>query len=161
MLRGCVRLNEKQKKVLLVVWCTVALLVLLALLEPGYQKICTYTDHPYHEYCAFYNVVAAALWHIGDGLNYFGPAIAGVSTVAVAVFTWTLWRSTDRAGEHFRVTERAYVKMSHISNMRPKCTVRTRHNKNRCSELRKILCPGRNKKLWAHPWARHRCVAYL
>lgn len=49
----------------------------------------------------------------GQSLDANGDLLVALGTVTIAIFTLTLWRSTERAGEHFRVTERAYVKLSH------------------------------------------------
>jgi hypothetical protein len=38
MLRDCIKLTERQTKVLLVLVCTFAVLVLLSLLDPGYKR---------------------------------------------------------------------------------------------------------------------------
>lgn len=68
---------------------------------------------------AFYESISHFLISLGvlrGCTSYFiheaGDAITVLATLLIAIFTWTLWRSTDRAGEHFRVSERAYVKLS-------------------------------------------------
>jgi hypothetical protein len=53
----------------------------------------------------------------GESLDANGDLLTAIGTLAIAIFTWTLWRSTDRASEHFRASERAYMLMSHKSGL--------------------------------------------
>jgi len=58
----------------------------------------------------------------GFKFNYWGPLVTAIATGFIAWFTLSLrdatkeqGKLTERADEHFQVTERAYVKMSHTS----------------------------------------------
>jgi hypothetical protein len=67
----------------------------------AYSEICE-TSQSGQKDCATYHVIFVALWHIGKALDRFGSAITALATIAIAGFTFTLWRSTDRlwrAGE--------------------------------------------------------------
>ena len=35
-------------------------------------------------------------WQIGKALNWITPVVTALATIAIAGFTWTLWRSTDK-----------------------------------------------------------------
>ncbi len=113
MLSSCIKLNERQMKVLLVVACATFLIFLLSFLEPGYAHICENADNPHPANCPSYNVVAFFFSRFIGLTNQYGPAITAFATIAIGFFTLTLWRSTDRAGEHYKSTERAYIQMSH------------------------------------------------
>jgi len=47
-------------------------------------------------------------------ITAFAAVITAFATIAIACFTWTLWRATKTAAEHVLRIERAYVKMSHL-----------------------------------------------
>ena len=51
----------------------------------------------------------------GFAANANGDAITAIATVVMAIFTIALASIGWRAGEHFGVTERAYVRMSHVT----------------------------------------------
>lgn len=51
----------------------------------------------------------AWLWYIGKYGNNYGVFFSALATIAIAIFTWTLWRATDDALSHSRQVERAYV----------------------------------------------------
>jgi hypothetical protein len=112
------RLTEGQRKLTVVCLVTVLVLVLLSFVEPGYHQICADKKYPRPEDCALYNAVAYFFIRIFGVLNVMSAALTAIATVGIGIFTWTLWRSNERSSEHFRVTERAYVKMSHVSKMR-------------------------------------------
>lgn len=107
-------MDTRKKRLLAFIISAVVVLIAVSILEPGYSEICTYYEHPEHKECGSYNAVTVLLWHIYKGLDAGSALITALATILIGIFTWTLWRSTDRGGEHFRVTERAYVKVSPV-----------------------------------------------
>lgn len=85
----------------------------MSFLEPGYAQICPKDHHANTKDCPSYNVIAYGFWRLVGFFNDHEPAFTALATIVIGIFTWTLWRSTNRAGEHFRVTERAYFQLSH------------------------------------------------
>ena len=86
------------------------------------HEICPQGSGAQNGNCPRYNLLFFSLWHLTEITNWLSPALTALATIAVGYFTWTLWQSNEAAGklaergqEHFRVTERAYVKMSHFS----------------------------------------------
>jgi hypothetical protein len=67
--------------------------------------------------CPSYNLLFSGIWHLTETANWLSPALTALATIAIGYFTWTLWRSGDRTGEHFRASERAYMLMSHKSGL--------------------------------------------
>lgn len=72
------------------------------------------------ENCTAYHVVlfgflGESIRGISVFLDKASNAIIALATVAICYFTYTLWKSADRADRHFTVSERAYVKLSHHS----------------------------------------------
>jgi hypothetical protein len=63
-------------------------------------QICDQSANPQQEQCPTYNAMLVLLWHIREGLNDYAPILTAVATVAIAAFTWTLWRATT---EHSRI----------------------------------------------------------
>ncbi len=51
---------------------------------------------PDHENCPSYNLAAFILIEIAKFLNEYGVALTAVATVAIALFTWTLWQSNEK-----------------------------------------------------------------
>jgi hypothetical protein len=63
---------------------------------PIYGEICSKNEYTGAKDCAAYNVILVILWHISKALNDHGVAITTLATIAIAGFTWTLKRSTDK-----------------------------------------------------------------
>jgi hypothetical protein len=77
-------------------------------LYPGYADFCDAAKgHEY--YCGVHKAIVA----LGTWVKHKENAITAAATIAIAFFTLTLWVSTGLAENHTRVTERAYVKLSH------------------------------------------------
>jgi len=57
--------------------------------------------------------IGIAYWCSGTVIKESAEAITALATLFIGIFTLTLWLATERSGEHFQVTERAYVKLSH------------------------------------------------
>jgi len=73
---------------------------------PSYRNIpCTNEQEAAGDYCGTHHIIFIALW-LGIGvLDRYGNVVSAISTVAIAVFTYTLWKSTHRlyiAGEKQR-----------------------------------------------------------
>jgi hypothetical protein len=63
---------------------------------PTTAEICDQASQAKVEDCPSYNIVLVTLWHLREALNSYSGAIAALATIAIAAFTWTLWRSTDK-----------------------------------------------------------------
>ena len=82
------------------------------------------TSFPYVEVCERppSGAVVCGTQHVGrfllsrvkNALAEFEPALVGLGTLAIALFTWRLWAATSGLWHHARAVERAYVKMSHL-----------------------------------------------
>jgi hypothetical protein len=66
--------------------------------------------------CGAWALGLFTLSQFGKGLNWIAPALTAFATIAIAAFTWTLWRATDKlreAGERqaelTRILEHAYL----------------------------------------------------
>src|SRR5262249_3067045 len=69
-------------------------------LIPGTYEICTETGQ--HESCTQHRVLAFALLRVTEALDKVGGVVTAFATVAIAIFTLTLKRATDKlwaAGE--------------------------------------------------------------
>jgi hypothetical protein len=58
-------------------------------------------------------IVVITLWKVGEYLNYYGPAITGISTAIIVYLTWTIWRTNRDQLRHSEQVERAYVTLRH------------------------------------------------
>ncbi len=65
-------------------------------IAPGDDRVCKEYAYPHAPDCYASDRALVFLSEIGQFLNEYGALIAAISTVAVACFTWTLKRSTDR-----------------------------------------------------------------
>src|ERR1700691_3077414 len=70
--------------------------------------------------CPCYNALFAFAMSWAYDLNYWGVLVTAIATAFIAWFTFSLRDATrqqatiaERSREHFRVTERAYMQMSH------------------------------------------------
>lgn len=70
--------------------------------------------------CAIYNPSLYFLWRVGKFAVQEHGFITALATIMIGVFTWRLWNATDELKkisthqvETSRVSERAYVRMSH------------------------------------------------
>lgn len=79
-----------------------ALIVLLLSLIPSYYEICEISEKTKEEHCARYQVAQFLGIKIPQFLDRMGGVLTALATLAIAAFTLTLKRSTDRlwdAGE--------------------------------------------------------------
>ena len=56
-----------------------------------------------------------AIFGLAHVVDAHAPLVEALAGAAVAWFTYVLVRVGQRADQHFRVTERAYIKMSHVT----------------------------------------------
>lgn len=84
-------------------------------LKPSSQ-ICQIGKETHQEYCSFHNALAVLAFKLSALLIDFEAVAVGLGTIAIASFTYTLWRSTDKlwkAGERqletVVQTQRAFV----------------------------------------------------
>lgn len=94
-------------------WAGIAGLVgfgfLFSLLIPAYDEICHTNPDTHQKYCTSYHIALVVLWHIGELLNYYGVAVTAGASFAIAIFTRTLWLTSQEQLRHSRVIERAFI----------------------------------------------------
>lgn len=84
-----------------IVVCNVLILT-FALLPIVESEVCKQTDHSADKNCSPYELVLLFGARVFDFLHQYEGAFTALSTVAVAVFTWRLWVSTDKLWEESR-----------------------------------------------------------
>jgi hypothetical protein len=77
----------------------ITLLLIAAWLSGSTAQICEYNQSTHQNNCATYSLVSYFFIESGSVLNYYGALITALATVAIAGFTYTLKRSTDRLWE--------------------------------------------------------------
>lgn len=112
-------------------WLSLALVVAIAAffaatqLLPIDNHICPEGYRGSENYCPTYDQTLVTLWHLGKWANAYGIAISALATIAIAAFTYTLKRSTDRlwdAGEKQAKLVRKSLRLSrrlHAEEQRP------------------------------------------
>ena len=90
----------------------------------SHAEICAKNPDTGQKECATYNIALVALWHVGEFLNYYGVAVSALATVAIAAFTYTLYRVTGRQARltlaGIRLAQNEFV-----STFRPKMAIRS------------------------------------
>jgi hypothetical protein len=116
-------LREKSKHIVFA--CTFALLLffLFSWRSGSYGEICEYNNATHQKDCAPYEFAPFICIKVFNALNDYGPSITALATVAIALFTYTLWKSTT---EQARVTNEALslARDEFIATHRPKIIVR-------------------------------------
>ncbi len=74
------------------------LLLIVAWLWGPPSQICKYNQSTHQNPCQTYNFAFFIIIKIGEVLNYYGPLITALATVAIACFTFELKQSNDRLG---------------------------------------------------------------
>lgn len=98
----------------------------------AYGEICDeaqYGQNSTNKDCATYHIVFVALWHVGKALKDYDAAITALGTVVIAIFTMTLWWSTNKmwkAGEKQIGVARNSVEVSRDSTNLSIATLRAR-----------------------------------
>jgi hypothetical protein len=62
----------------------------------GDSQICREGEYTHHKQCSALDPALVFLWQIFKLLDDWGAAVAALAGIAVAVFTWTLWQSTEK-----------------------------------------------------------------
>ncbi len=75
--------------------CLFVILLIAAWLSGSRAEICNEAT-PEHQNCHSYNLATFALIEIAKFLNDYGVAMTAVATAAIALFTWTLWQSSEK-----------------------------------------------------------------
>jgi hypothetical protein len=72
------------------------LLLLIAAWDSGFHgKICEYDQGAHQNNCTTYNLAFFVIIKSGEIINYYGPLITALATIAIACFTYTLYKSTS------------------------------------------------------------------
>lgn len=85
------------------------LLLIAAWLSGSTGQICEYNQSTHQNECPSYNLAFFFILKGGEIINYYGPLIAALATIAIAFFTYTLKQSTDKlwiAGENQLIASR-------------------------------------------------------
>lgn len=78
------------------VFVGVALLIGFLALIPFNGEICEKADNAGHKECATHGLPVYIAFKVQAFLDFLGVAITAIATIAIAIFTFTLKRSTDR-----------------------------------------------------------------
>jgi hypothetical protein len=92
---------RRREKAFWLILGTIYVVGLIALI-PAHGEICKEGQKAGEEACTSYSLLPFLLIRIGQALDALGVAITALATIAIAWFTWSLWRSTDKlwiAGE--------------------------------------------------------------
>jgi len=88
-----------QQVVSFLIGAAIVLIILFALgIFPTHVNYC-YENEASHKECGAYNIGLVAFWQIGKELNWIAPALGAIATIAVAIFTGTLWLSSKKMWE--------------------------------------------------------------
>ena len=79
-----------------------------------YVEVCEQSQPSGAVSCGTQHVGLFFLSQVKNALTEFEPALVGLGTLSIALFTWRLWAATSGLWHHARAVERAYVKMSHL-----------------------------------------------
>jgi hypothetical protein len=106
--------------------CALGLLVglLVSAFESDFRgQICEYDQATKNEYCTTYSFLPFLLIQVFKTLNDLGAAITALATVIIAVFTGTLWFSTNKQA---RLTRESIdlARDEFISTHKPKIVIR-------------------------------------
>jgi hypothetical protein len=85
----------------------IILLLTAAWLSGSTGQICEYDQSSAQNECASYGLPIYVLVKGGLFLNFYGALIAGLATIAIAAFTYTLKQSTDQLAQTHRATAEA------------------------------------------------------
>lgn len=72
------------------------LLLIAAWFSGSTREICEYAQGAQQNDCPTYNLAFFVIIKVGEILNYYGPLIAAFATIAIAAFTYTVKKSTDK-----------------------------------------------------------------
>ncbi len=98
--------HESVHKIALALIGLAALLFLASFLFEAKYQICEYNDYTHDKECTSYHFGPFALAYLAQALKPYSELVTALGTVAIAAFTWTLWRTSQDQG---RLTEMALV----------------------------------------------------
>jgi len=84
---------------------------------PAESQLCQYNDYTSKEHCVTYSTEYVLAIETARFLNYNAGAIAAIASVFVALFTWTLWRSTHLLWEVGREQHNAAMRQLAVATM--------------------------------------------
>jgi hypothetical protein len=70
----------------------------------AYYQICKTNEYTSQESCSPHHVPYVVIWYIGYWFDKASTVITAFATVAVAVFTWTLWQSSEKMWRVTRIS---------------------------------------------------------
>jgi hypothetical protein len=82
----------------LLIIAAIFLLFIISLFTPFYHEVCEKNQYTGHNDCATYHIAVAWVVYIGKYGNEYGVFASAIATMAIAVFTGTLWRATTEQG---------------------------------------------------------------
>ena len=101
-------LKPTAPRIFVAVCCLFGILLAAAWLSGSHAEICNEV-RPDHENCQKYNLAAFVLIGMAKFLNDYGVALTAVATAAIALFTWTLWQSSEKMWSVTKVSADAAV----------------------------------------------------
>jgi hypothetical protein len=108
-------IEKRNKQIAAVAAAVVCVMLFLWWASCGYpteEQICDPAPNDYD--CQAYNIIIYFVWTALNKLNFYGTAIAAIATTVIAWLTRVLVVIGRRTDAHFRVSERGYVKLSHL-----------------------------------------------
>jgi hypothetical protein len=81
-----------------ITWLAIGIVYVVGLLSliPSYHEICEVTEKAQQEHCAAYQIVPFLGIKVAQILDKMGGVLTALATVAIALFTLTLRKSTDK-----------------------------------------------------------------
>ena len=121
--------RDKRRLVRNILICGAASLLILfvaSLFSPFYHEVCEKNQYTGHNDCATYHIAVGWLWYIGKYGSEYGVFASAGATIAIAIFTWTLWGATvdqgrltqqsiELARAEFNATHRPHLVVRDIS----------------------------------------------
>jgi hypothetical protein len=103
----------------------IVILFVASLFSPFYHEVCEKNQYTGRNDCTTYHIAVAWLWYIGKYGNEYGVFATAGATIAISIFTLTLWRATteqgrltqqsiDLARDEFNSTHRPQIRVKHI-----------------------------------------------
>ncbi len=94
------------RRTVIIVWSFVAIAFVagVLVLNPLYGEICQGQVNSNNKNCDTYHIAIVVGWHTGRFFDAAAAPISALATIAIAVFTWTLWRTSSRQAE---ITDKA------------------------------------------------------
>jgi hypothetical protein len=100
--------ESSRQPIAFIVVCNIIVLA-FAFLPIVDSEICKETYHKSNENCSAYELFLFLFARIFDFVHRYEGAFTAASTIAVAVFTWRLWISTDRLWDEAKESRRLTI----------------------------------------------------